>query len=330
MKKSILCVVIVLLFSCYSMIHASEILNQDDSKGDNEIAKTTPAILKYAIPAFPVKAEMDHVEGFVILKFIVTKDGDVENPEVLESVPPDYFETAALDALKKYKFKPATENGVQVDCTLKLPFVFSFPNTSFSGDTSIRLQAYRHANKGVSLIEKAEYQKAVEEISEAIKLQSRYGTAYYYRSLAFMKMEEYEKAISDIDRAIELDRKIFGFYNHRGLIYLFWEDYQKAIENFDKSIKIEPKNIVAYIHRGDAYRKCEKYQEAIEDYTSALAFDENLIHVNNNRGYTYFKLNDNYNACSDFKRACELGDCRGLEYLQKKGVCALEGSGSGE
>jgi len=345
MKKSMLCALIVLLFSCYSMIHASENIIQDDSKddneitgtpqailisGDNEITRTPPVILKSVEPVFPEKAKEDYVEGIVILRCILTKNGDVEDCKVEQAVPPDYFETSAIDATKKYKFKPATINGEPVDVIIMVPMIFTYYGSPFTKDASIALEAYTHAGSGIGLIKIAEYKKAVDELSEAIKLHSRYPLAYYYRSLAYMKMEEYEKAIPDIDRAIKLDRKVYGFYNHRGSIYLFMKDYQKAIKDFNKSIKIETKNIVAYIHRGDAYRESEKYQQAIEDYTSALSFDENLIHVHNNRGYTYLKLNDNNNACGDFKRTCELGDCRGLEYLQKKGTCASEGPVSGD
>lgn len=321
MKKNMFFMVIMLLFTCFSMIYASESISQDVSKGGNETGKTSPIILKSVTPGFPMKAEADRVEGFVTVKFIVTKDGKVENPVILESVPPGYFGNAALNALAKYKFKPATEDGVAVDFTLELPFVFSFPGTSFSGDVRSRLEAYRYANNCKSLIEKAEYQKAVDEISEAIKLESQFATAYYYRSLAYMNMEEYEKAISDIDKVIVLAPEVFGYYNHRGSIYLFKKDYKKAIENFNKSLTIEPSNIIAYIHRGDTFRMSGKYEEAITDYTSALAFEENLIHVNNNRGYTYYKLKDNFHACKDFKTSCKLGDCRALEHLQKKGVC---------
>ncbi|MBN1625312.1 MAG: hypothetical protein JW944_02210 [Deltaproteobacteria bacterium] len=32
-------------------------------------------------------------------------------------------------------------------------------------------------------------------------------------------------------------------------------------------------------------------------------------------------MNDTENTCIDFKKACELGDCRGFEALQKAGQC---------
>ena len=322
MKKNILFISLVLLFTCFTMGYASdETVVQDDLKTASETDKTSPMILQSATPGFPMKAQADRVEGFVAIKFTVTKVGAVKNPEVVESVPPGYFESAALNALEEYKFKPATEFGVPVDYELEWPFFFKFSDSSFSGDVETKKQACRSAINGKGLIGKGEYQNAVKEASKAIDLEPKFGTAYYYRSLAYMNMEEYEKALSDINRAIELTDNIFGYYTHRGAIYLFSKDYQKAIDDFNKSISIEPRNIVALIDRGDAYRLTGKYEEAVKDYTSALDLNDKLIHVHNNRGYVYYKLKDNDNACKDFKTACELGDCRAYDHLKNKGVC---------
>ncbi len=328
MKRFLLFLVVMLLIPCYSMIHASEDTGKANSTDADKTDKTSPVPISITKPGFPMKAQVDHVEGFVTIKFIVTKDGNVENAKVVESVPAGYFENAALTALKKYQFKPATEYGVSVDYTIEWPFFFSFPGSSFLKDVNSRMQAYRDVNNGRELIGKAQNQKAVDKISEAVKLEPGYVTAYYYRSLAFSKLEEYDNALSDIDKAIEMAPDVFGYYNHRGLIYLYKKDYQKAIENLDKSIQIEPKNIVAYIYRGDTYRESGKYDEAVKNYTSALELDNTLISAHNNRGYVYYKLKDTKDACDDFKKACDFGDCRAIDHLKERGICKSEVPGS--
>ena len=75
------------------------------------------------------------------------------------------------------------------------------------------------------------------------------------------------------------------------------------------------------INRGDAFRLTENYKDAIADYTSALDLNDKLIHVYNNRGYTYYKSKDNDNACKDFKKACDLEDCRAYDHLKIQGIC---------
>lgn len=311
MKKIIICGVLLVLFICFSAVNAYE---------------TPPAVIKSVSPIYPDIAGLNNTEGYVIVRATITKDGEIIDPEIEESYPEGYFEASALDALKKFEVKPATKNGVPVDSQEQFPFVFSSVESSFDDGTFSNIQAYRHARRGISLVEKREFQRAAEEFSGAINLNSGYVTAYYYRSLSFMEMEEYDKAMADIEQAIRLSGRTWGFYNHRGLIHLLLENYQDAIRDFNRTIRNEPENMMAYIHRGDANRMEENYQEAISDYTSALALNPSLIHVYINRGYSYFMLNDNYNTCNDFKRACELGDCRGFEYMKTQGVCPSDNS----
>jgi TonB family protein len=68
---------------------------------------------------------MIFTEGRVLLRFIVTKDGGVRDPEVIEAEPEGIFEASAIEALKNYIFAPATKNGEPVDCIAKLPMTFN-------------------------------------------------------------------------------------------------------------------------------------------------------------------------------------------------------------
>ena len=48
---------------------------------------------------------------YVLIEFTVTILGTVENPVVIEAEPPGYFERAALNAARKFKYKPKVVNG---------------------------------------------------------------------------------------------------------------------------------------------------------------------------------------------------------------------------
>lgn len=65
-------------------------------------------------PIYPRRAAERGVEGYVLLEFTVTELGTVENPIVIESDPPGYFERSALNAAKKFKYKPKVVNGEPV------------------------------------------------------------------------------------------------------------------------------------------------------------------------------------------------------------------------
>jgi protein TonB len=71
-------------------------------------------IVKVA-PVYPRRAQTRGIEGFVLLEFIVTRTGAVQNPVVIESKPPGIFDRAAVNAALKFKYKPKVVNGEPID-----------------------------------------------------------------------------------------------------------------------------------------------------------------------------------------------------------------------
>lgn len=67
-------------------------------------------IVKVA-PQYPRRAAARGIEGYVVLSFAVTETGAVADPVVVESVPPGVFDSAAIRAALKFKYKPRVEDG---------------------------------------------------------------------------------------------------------------------------------------------------------------------------------------------------------------------------
>lgn len=65
-------------------------------------------------PQYPVRAQARGIEGWVHLEFTITPQGTTTEIVVLDSDPKGYFERAAVNAVKKYKYKPRVEGGVPV------------------------------------------------------------------------------------------------------------------------------------------------------------------------------------------------------------------------
>ena len=73
-------------------------------------------IVKVA-PIFPRRALSRGIEGFVIVEFVVTKNGSVKNPIVIQAEPADIFNRAAIAATLKFKYKPRVVDGVAMEVT---------------------------------------------------------------------------------------------------------------------------------------------------------------------------------------------------------------------
>ena len=80
----------------------------------DEAAKPKP-IYREA-PKYPQQAETESLEGHVVIKFDIEKDGTVSNPKAIESVPAGIFDHAALNAIKNWQYSSSSagSDGVRV------------------------------------------------------------------------------------------------------------------------------------------------------------------------------------------------------------------------
>lgn len=73
---------------------------------------------------YPKKAQKAGIEGRVIVQFIITETGEVENPVVVRGIGGGCDEEA-VRVLKEYaKFKPGLQRGVPVRVRFTIPIVF--------------------------------------------------------------------------------------------------------------------------------------------------------------------------------------------------------------
>ncbi|MFQ3194080.1 MAG: protein TonB [Colwellia sp.] len=71
-------------------------------------------IVKVA-PIYPRRAQSRGIEGYVIVEFIVTKNGSVRDAIVIKAEPEGIFDRAAMDAALKFKYKPRVVDGVAME-----------------------------------------------------------------------------------------------------------------------------------------------------------------------------------------------------------------------
>lgn len=90
--------------------------------GNGELLKWLTANMKY-----PESALENHIEGKVIVKFTIEKDGTVTNPYIVRGVN-DELDGEALRLVNMMpKWQPGTDNGVPVKYCFTLPFLFRLP-----------------------------------------------------------------------------------------------------------------------------------------------------------------------------------------------------------
>jgi len=81
-------------------------------------------VLYRVTPSYPPGAKARGIQGWVQVEFTVTPAGTVSNARIVDANPKQIFDQAALDAIQRWRFKPALKDGQPVEqkATLKLVF----------------------------------------------------------------------------------------------------------------------------------------------------------------------------------------------------------------
>ncbi len=127
--------------------------------------------------------------------------------------------------------------------------------------------------RGIAWGNKKEYDKAIADYTEALRLDPKDALAFSNRGNAWLAKKEYDKAVADYTEALRLDPKFTDAFNNRGNLWLRAKDYGKAIDDSNAALKLDPKSGIAFNNRAEAYAKLKKYDEAVAGFEKALEFN---------------------------------------------------------
>jgi tetratricopeptide (TPR) repeat protein len=130
--------------------------------------------------------------------------------------------------------------------------------------------AYRF--RGLAYNYRGDFNLAVADLNEAIRLGVRYSAVYNDRGWAYAELGDYDLAIVDLNEAIRLDPKNFFAYGNRGWAFSSKGDYDRAIPDLTESIRLNPRS-APYYTRAVAYKGKGDYEHAIADFSEAIRLD---------------------------------------------------------
>jgi Tfp pilus assembly protein PilF len=153
-----------------------------------------------------------------------------------------------------------------------------------------RVLAHLYLSRGAERRAKEDYDVALADFAEAIKIDKKYSDAYFNRCSIFNFKETYDSAITECSQAIKLgpsadatdvggneklgkERAMSDYYAERGFAYFKKDDLIHALVDLDNAIRLNPSNGRALKTRGQAYEaKGDSRAEA--DLASAKALGE--------------------------------------------------------
>jgi TonB family protein len=84
---------------------------------------STVRLLRQPRPDYPADLQAAGVEGTVVMRAVISKDGGVLNPRVINSADPRLAK-AALDAVAKWVYQPALLNGEPIETVTTISVEF--------------------------------------------------------------------------------------------------------------------------------------------------------------------------------------------------------------
>lgn len=140
--------------------------------------------------------------------------------------------------------------------------------------------------QGTEKYTKGQYDLAIADYSEYLKIRQNVASAWYNRGLAYFQKAEsnpsridYEKAAADITQAIKLDPKDKDYFINRGMVYArlmrvdFTRSLKLAIDDYTQAIKLDPQSAAAYSGRSQVYEESNQLDLAFADASRSIRLD---------------------------------------------------------
>lgn len=83
-----------------------------------------PQLINRIQPIYPTEARRKEINGRVILRFVVDREGNVKQVKVVRAQPEGIFEENAMEAVRKWRFKPGYFSGEPVNTRVTVPIKF--------------------------------------------------------------------------------------------------------------------------------------------------------------------------------------------------------------
>lgn len=113
--------------------------------------------------------------------------------------------------------------------------------------------------KALVLEKTKQYAKAVETYNLAIKNEEKNNSlAFTGRGHCKYHLNDFKGCINDMSQAIKLNTKNARAYDLKGLCEYKMKDYKSAIQDFSQSLKLEPNNKLAQKDLNDCKKLLEK------------------------------------------------------------------------
>lgn len=182
--------------------------------------------------------------------------------------------------------------------------------------------AWRLHAQGIEAIDREDYARAIELLSEAIRLDPKLAAAWMARGYAQGELGQLERAVADYDEAIRLDPQDAEAWCNRGFVRAKLRQWPEALADLNAAIRLDAELAEAWHSRGWVHVQLGQYDQAAADYGEALRLGEDDAYLRFDRATCRLMLGQYAEAIEDLDRAIRL-DPNDLRFHGARGAARL-------
>ena len=172
-----------------------------------------------------------------------------------------------------------------------------------SGRESARTLAIVFRNRGIAHKARGEFDRAIEDYSEAIALNPQFADAFLSRGMAYKTKGDLGHAIQDYGHAIQLNPQYADAYDARCYARGMLDQLPAALADCTESLRLLPNTYDTLDSRGLVYLKMGQFDAAIRDYDAALQLNPNIAESLYGRGVAKLNKGSRAAGASDIAAA---------------------------
>src|SRR6266567_3513770 len=138
-----------------------------------------------------------------------------------------------------------TNPGLKVTACTRILAAANLPND---------VKVFGHHHLGVGLLLQQNFDRAIVEFNEALRIDPTYIRSFNSRGNAWRGKGDLDNAIADYNEAIRLDPNFAFPYNGRASAFLNKGEIDRAIEDYSQVIRLDPTLAAPYSNRALGWR----------------------------------------------------------------------------
>jgi TonB family protein len=234
MLKATFLLAFILAFSLISTYGQVRLSPEDSDK----------LIIEKAAPVYPSFAKLMKHQGTVKVEITVSESGEVVSSKVIEGNPT--LRSAALDTVKKWKYKPYVVDGKPTPFVTTLDIVFSLgiPEDEIKRDQEVSKRYFEQEDKCRDLLRSRNLKEAETVCKAAAQMAEQLSSdralekmgAYELIGHVFLHQQRYQEALDKYSRAFEFARlKLKDKNAEMGQLYGYLAIAHHGMNNLEKA-----------------------------------------------------------------------------------------------